>query len=239
MTKIKLIKLCFILFNYYISFAYATLIVERQISDLNPIAGSSILVYYNININETIYNIAIFDSLPFRTEEGHANVFCARASSAPLWPEFLTICGVNIPIPITAVGEYYFNGYFSTIFPWGDFKNITGDDKIIVRPYDSDGDGIPDITDNCLLIQNPSQEDEDSDRIGDTCDLCLNSRIGEEIDKNGCDIFQFCKQFYCGLNCYNADWKSNEPGEKYTNDCTIVFKKSTYEPKCVPTTCAD
>ena len=35
---------------------------------------------------------------------------------------------------------------------------------------DADGDGIPDPSDNCPLVANPSQSDRDGDRIGDACD---------------------------------------------------------------------
>jgi Thrombospondin type 3 repeat len=35
---------------------------------------------------------------------------------------------------------------------------------------DTDGDGIPDSLDNCPLVFNPSQLDNDSDGIGDCCD---------------------------------------------------------------------
>jgi hypothetical protein len=35
---------------------------------------------------------------------------------------------------------------------------------------DSDGDGIPDDTDNCINTPNPDQEDSDGDTIGDLCD---------------------------------------------------------------------
>lgn len=35
---------------------------------------------------------------------------------------------------------------------------------------DTDGDGVPDASDNCPLIYNPSQLDNDVDLIGDCCD---------------------------------------------------------------------
>jgi hypothetical protein len=38
-------------------------------------------------------------------------------------------------------------------------------------PVDTDGDGIPDLTDNCPLVWNPDQKDEpDKDGIGNVCD---------------------------------------------------------------------
>lgn len=37
-------------------------------------------------------------------------------------------------------------------------------------PLDSDGDGIPDAIDNCILTINPDQADMDEDRTGDLCD---------------------------------------------------------------------
>ncbi|MCC6963041.1 MAG: VCBS repeat-containing protein, partial [candidate division Zixibacteria bacterium] len=38
---------------------------------------------------------------------------------------------------------------------------------------DSDGDGMPDVIDNCPSAYNPSQADTDADSIGDACDECI------------------------------------------------------------------
>jgi hypothetical protein len=35
---------------------------------------------------------------------------------------------------------------------------------------DSDGDGVPDATDNCPTVCNPQQLDADNDSLGDLCD---------------------------------------------------------------------
>jgi hypothetical protein len=50
---------------------------------------------------------------------------------------------------------------------------------------DTDGDGEPDVLDNCPAISNPGQENQDNDAFGDVCD---GDRDGDGVD-NGADIF--------------------------------------------------
>ena len=40
----------------------------------------------------------------------------------------------------------------------------------LYRPADVDKDGIPDITDNCVLVENRNQDDVDKNGLGDACD---------------------------------------------------------------------
>jgi Thrombospondin type 3 repeat len=39
-------------------------------------------------------------------------------------------------------------------------------------PLDTDGDGVPDSSDNCTAASNPDQADADADMKGDVCDAC-------------------------------------------------------------------
>lgn len=80
--------------------------------------------------------------------------------------------------------------------------------------------------------------DDDGDGIGNAADLCPDSRPGELIDINGCDIFQFCNGNSCGISCFALDWRSNEPGTRFPNDCTSAVPLSggnPLQPICVPT----
>jgi len=52
----------------------------------------------------------------------------------------------------------------------GDIYDVNCNCIGIIVIIDTDGDGIPDASDNCPTIYNPSQSDSDGDGIGDACD---------------------------------------------------------------------
>ncbi|MFT5886334.1 MAG: hypothetical protein ACI9IP_002798 [Arcticibacterium sp.] len=53
---------------------------------------------------------------------------------------------------------------------------------------DIDNDSVLDNDDNCPTTSNSSQADEDGDRIGDACDICLGKNETGDTDNNGiCD----------------------------------------------------
>ena len=47
---------------------------------------------------------------------------------------------------------------------------------------DCDGDGVPDIEDNCPHVSNADQKDTDNDGVGDVCDNCLNTSNPGQTD---------------------------------------------------------
>ncbi len=58
-------------------------------------------------------------------------------------------------------------------------RTINSDDiggiQAIYGSRDTDGDGIPNASDNCPSIPNPTQADADGDGVGDACDPCPNN----------------------------------------------------------------
>ena len=53
---------------------------------------------------------------------------------------------------------------------------------------DSDGDGVPDIADNCPDDHNPDQADADGDHVGDACDGCPQDPNKTEPGICGCGV---------------------------------------------------
>lgn len=50
---------------------------------------------------------------------------------------------------------------------------------------DGDNDGVPDVSDNCILDPNPEQYDEDGDMVGDVCDNCphVKNPLQEDLEE--------------------------------------------------------
>lgn len=60
---------------------------------------------------------------------------------------------------------------------------------------DADGDGIPDLEDNCPYVFNPDQEDIDTDGVGDFCDNCLDAYNPDQKDSDGDGIGNVCDPY--------------------------------------------
>lgn len=57
---------------------------------------------------------------------------------------------------------------------------------------DWDGDGVPQLIDNCRNAYNPGQEDQDNDGIGDQCDNCLTLSNRDQLDTDEDGVGNAC-----------------------------------------------
>ena len=83
---------------------------------------------------------------------------------------------------------------------------------------DSDGDGVPDSTDNCPYVPNSGQENSDGDSAGDACDGCAADPDKTDPGICGCGIPDVDSNYDGELDCTDdqdgdgvSDWDDNCP----------------------------
>lgn len=87
----------------------------------------------------------------------------------------------------------------------GDVEEIGEDGTDETAPGDTDGDGVPDASDNCPSVWNPGQEDCDGDTIGDRC---------EAGDSDGDTLLDEIDVCPCG-----GGGTHDEDGDTLADDC--------------------
>ena len=75
-------------------------------------------------------------------------------------------------------------------------------------PADGDGDGVPDVADNCPGVGNPGQDDADGDAVGDACDDCTERPNPSQLDSDADGYGDACDPDYdqngvVGLSDFN------------------------------------
>jgi fibronectin type 3 domain-containing protein len=80
---------------------------------------------------------------------------------------------------------YYYKVRVNNIYGWGGSYSATVSASL-QDPVDSDGDGVPDSTDNCPTVANAGQTDTDVDGVGDVCDSCPDDSANDVDDDGIC-----------------------------------------------------
>ena len=79
---------------------------------------------------------------------------------------------------------------------------------------DIDGDGIPNLEDNCACTPNPDQKDSDADGVGDACDNCIYHYNPEQYDRDGDGVGDRCDNCVSTPNPDQADSDGDGVGDE-------------------------
>jgi len=107
---------------------------------------------------------------------------------------------------------------------------------------DSDGDGIPDVIDNCPLVPNPDQADLDRDGVGDACDNCVAAFNPSQEDSVGDGVGDACRERVCPTNVLCGDGPELEQAccasgeECYEGACVAICPEGI---RCEGTCCVN
>ena len=83
----------------------------------------------------------------------------------------------------------------------------------ILSSNDIDGDGIPNLEDNCPCHANPDQKDSDNDGIGDACDNCPYTKNYDQADSDFDGIGDACDNCVYTYNPDQADRDNDGVGD--------------------------
>lgn len=91
------------------------------------------------------------------------------------------------PCPGGQVCQLHGGAYACELTGTADPDAQRGGDAVTEGPstLDTDGDGVPDDSDNCPAVANPAQLDEDGDHVGDACDPCPMFAANADTDGDG------------------------------------------------------
>jgi hypothetical protein len=84
-------------------------------------------------------------------------------------------------------------------------------------PLDGDGDGVPDITDNCPAVPNADQANTDGDNLGNACDNCPTVVNNNQADGDGDLVGDVCDNCPVTANANQADADGDLVGDVCDN----------------------
>ncbi len=94
----------------------------------------------------------------------------------------ITTCAAAVYTP--NIGETGSDSFTYTAFD-GLLTSAPATGRVTINA-DGDGDGVPDVTDNCPTIANPGQQNLDGDPYGDVCDLDDDGDGVSDLDEGPC-----------------------------------------------------
>ena len=136
-----------------------------------------------------------FNSTP--TTTGFTLRFFASDSCDPSsFGEGTTFLG-SFTVDTDGSGNATFNQALPTGSTAGQFVTATATDpggstsefsacELTIASTDQDGDGVPDISDNCPSVANPVQENADGDGFGDACEVDDDADKVNDVDETNC-----------------------------------------------------
>ena len=113
------------------------------------------------------------------------------------------------------------------------YKSASISSPFIVKPRDTDNDGIPDIDDNCPNVANPDQADDDYDGVGNYCDPDFPMCIGCPLPEDQVKVSNLITPTVYGpeskWEIINVEKYPNSRVYVYNRNGQIVFEKTGYQ----------
>jgi predicted outer membrane repeat protein len=132
---------------------------------------------------------------------------------------------VNASTLRTLIGQFVFKNTifaFTTPITIGYNQGVGtpsqfGNGTFSVGPFDIDSDGVPDLTDNCPAVANPSQADADGDGDGDACDNCVSVSNPDQADGDSDGAGNACDNCPAVANPSQANGDGDPQGDACDN----------------------